>query len=118
MLFKTAAILIIISILLALAFCSPPSQAQLGQCQMASKHCWCKERAEAEDIRDNPERYERVPDYFGPVEKPTVCIEYVDKEQTAIGGRPCVARRVCGATSRLDEFFQLHRQQYAAGYWQ
>ena len=125
MLLKSIAALVIISILLLIAFCSPPpAKAQTWsaqdvtgpKCRMASKHCWCDEMASAEDIEREPDRYERVPDYYGDKNSPSVCIEYVDKEQSAIGGRACAARRVCGGSSRFDDLFRQHRA--VAGYWQ
>lgn len=98
------AFLVIVLILLALAFVEPSGGQSLalptpGTCQQASKYCWCKRKATADDIRSDPERYRRTVDRYGERDAAVECIEYVDTHQSRSEGRMCVVRRVCGGQS-------------------
>lgn len=92
----------IVLILLVLAFVDTSDGQALptpGTCQQASKYCWCKRKATADDIRSDPERYRRTVDRYGDRDAAVECIEYVDTHQSRSEGRMCVVRRVCGGQS-------------------
>ena len=92
----------IVAVLAVSSFLQPSSaqaQSLMDRCQLASKHCWCRNRVDADEIRSQPDRFRRVEDMIGNKNDPVICIEYVGQEQSAAEGRTCVARRVCGGTS-------------------